>query len=502
MAALHISLLLLLPLLTLLLFSGRRRKGNAAWKLPPGPNTLPIIGNLHQLGHSRLHQSLWELSKEHGPVMRLKLGHVPAVVVSSAGSAEQVLRTHDLECCSRPRTISNAKVSFGGSDVTFAPYGSHWRDLRKVCVVELFTTKKTTSFRPVREDEVQRTVESIRSRAPNSVVVNLSEELLSLAANITCRTAFGGRCHDGFHRITKECQEILATFFVADYFAMLGWVDVIRGTQARLQDVFLKLDVFCRRLIDDHLDPRRQQSDDGEDTLDALLRLQKDDNNITDAHIKGVLVDIFVAGSDTSASGVEWAMTELMRHPEKLRRARDEVRGCVGRKGKVEESDVHQLAYLKCVVKETLRLHPPAPLLVPRETMEHVKLDGYDVPPKTTIYVNAWAIGRDPNSWERPEEFEPERFMRSSVDTNGQDFKFIPFGEGRRICPAKNVGMATMELALANLLYSFDWDLPDGMKKEDISMDEAPGIAVHRKFPLVLVATKYGGIEVKDKSEC
>uniref|UniRef100_A0A804JCU6 Uncharacterized protein n=1 Tax=Musa acuminata subsp. malaccensis TaxID=214687 RepID=A0A804JCU6_MUSAM len=294
MAALHISLLLLLPLLTLLLFSGRR-KGTAAWKLPPGPNTLPIIGNLHQLGRSLLHQSLWELSKKHGPVMRLKLGHVPAVVVSSAASAEQVLRTHDLECCSRPHTISTAKLSFGGSDVAFAPYGSHWRDLRKICVTELFATKKITSFRPVREDEVERTMESIRSRAPNTVVINLSEELLSLTANITCRTAFGGRCHDGFHRTAKESQAIFATFFVADFFAMLGWVDVIRGTQARLQDVFLKLDVFCRRLIDDHLDPRRRLSDDGEDTLDALLCLQKDDNNITDAHIKGVLVVPFAA---------------------------------------------------------------------------------------------------------------------------------------------------------------------------------------------------------------
>ncbi|URE17399.1 cytochrome P450 [Musa troglodytarum] len=142
-------------------------------------------------------------------------------------------------------------------------------------------------------------------------------------------------------------------------------------------------------------------------------------------------------------------MTELTRHPEKLRRARDE-----------------------------------------------------DVPPKTTIYVNGWARGRDPNSWERPEVFEPERVMRSSVDTDGHDFEFMPFGEGRRICPAKNVAMAPTELALASLLHSFDWDLPEGMKKEDISMDEAPGITVHRRSPLVLVATEYGGVEVKDKPQC
>lgn len=184
-------------------------------------------------------------------------------------------------------------------------------------------------------------------------------------------------------------------------------------------------------------------------------------------------------------------MAELIRQPELMKRAQDEVRGCVGSKGEVEESDLHQLHFFKCVIKETMRLHPPAPLLLPRETMQHFKLNGYDILPKTWMYVNAWAIGRDPNSWGRPHVFDPERFMHDSMEANGQDFKLIPFGEGRRICPGKNLGMLMVELVLANLLYSFDWHLPPGMVKEDISMEEAPGVTVHREYALCLMATKY-----------
>ncbi|OAY70653.1 Cytochrome P450 71A1 [Ananas comosus] len=185
-------------------------------------------------------------------------------------------------------------------------------------------------------------------------------------------------------------------------------------------------------------------------------------------------------------------MTELMRHPQVMKKAQEEVRSLVGGKGKVEESDIDPLRYLKCVVKETMRLHPVAPMLLPRTTLRHFKIDSYDVPLDTMIYINAWAIGRDGSYWESPEAFKPERFMNSSdLEFAGKDFNLIPFGEGRRICPGKNLGLKTVEITLANLLYSFDWELPTGMTKEDINMDEAPGIAVHKRHALRLLATRH-----------
>ena len=182
-----------------------------------------------------------------------------------------------------------------------------------------------------------------------------------------------------------------------------------------------------------------------------------------------------------------WAMAELIRNPRAMKKAQDEIRSCIGNKGKVAESDIDQLEFLRVVVKETLRLHPPVPLLIPRETMSHFKLNGYDIEPKTRMQVNVWGIGRDPKIWKDPEEFWPERFIDSSVDFKGQHFEFLPFGAGRRGCPGIYMGTTLVELALANLLYCFDLKLPNGTKEEDVDMEEAAGQTVYKKLALRLV---------------
>ncbi|RWR84806.1 cytochrome P450 71A1-like protein [Cinnamomum micranthum f. kanehirae] len=209
--------------------------------------------------------------------------------------------------------------------------------------------------------------------------------------------------------------------------------------------------------------------------------------------LAGASDDILLAGTDTGSATLTWAMTELVKNPKVLKEAQDEVRRIIGRKNEVEEKDILQLLYLKLVVKETFRLHPPVPLLLPRETIRHCKTDGYDILPKTLIFINAQAIGRDPDYWQNPNEFMPERFMDSGIDYKGQHFEFIPFGAGRRICPGMLFGTTSVELALANLLYLFNWELPSGTNMEDIDISEAPGIAVHKKYSLLLVAANYDG---------
>ncbi|XP_074591600.1 cytochrome P450 71A1-like [Curcuma longa] len=500
-ALVYLSLLFLVALLSSLLLAGGReaRTNPAIRKLPPGPAKLPVIGNLHQIRGSLLHQSLWEISKQYGPLMHLKLGQVSAVVVSSAALARDVLKTFDLACCSRPHNVSTSEISYGGSDIAFMPYGESWRQLRKLCTVEFFSARKINSFTSVREDEIARMAKHIASRISSSLAVNVSELALCFSCNATCRTAFGRDIAGddlSVYNVLREAQEMMGSFFMADFFPLLGWVDVATGMKSRLRKSFLELDGIYQKFIDRHLDAKiRSGSEENEDLLDVLLRLRKD-GQLTEENLKGVLMNIFIGGTDTSSAVVEWAMAELIRLPELMKRAQEEVRSCVGRsKGKVEECDLHQLHYLKRIVKETMRLHPPVPMLIHRETMHPVTLsDGYQIPPKTTIYVNAWAIGRDPDAWERPEAFDPERFVNMAspaVDSFAHyDFKLIPFGEGRRICPGKNLGMLMAEVALANLLYSFDWQLPPGMREEDLSMEEAPGVTVHRKHALFLMAAK------------
>ncbi|KAH9784294.1 cytochrome P450 83B1 [Citrus sinensis] len=262
----------------------------------------------------------------------------------------------------------------------------------------------------------------------------------------------------------------------------------------RLQNNFQEFDRFYQELINEHLDPNRTKSElpQPEDIIDILLQIRKDRGfkvDLTLDHIKAVLMNVFVAGTDTRAATVVWAMTYLMKNPRAMKKVQQEIRSLIGgNKGFVNEDDVQELHYLKAVVKETMRLQPTVPLLVPRETIEKCVIDGYEIPAKTLVFVNAWAIGRDPEAWENPEEFYPERFVDSFIDFKGQHFELIPFGAGRRICPGLNMGIATVDLALANLLYKFDWEMPPGMKSQDLDFDVLPGITMHKKNALSLLA--------------
>ena len=197
--------------------------------------------------------------------------------------------------------------------------------------------------------------------------------------------------------------------------------------------------------------------------------------------------DIFAAGGETATTTINWVMAEIIRDPRVMKKAQVEVREVFNTKGRVDEICINELKYLKSVVKETLRLHPPAPLLIPRECGQTCEIDGYHIPVKSKVIVNAWAIGRDPKYWSEAERFYPERFIDSSIDYKGTNFEYIPFGAGRRICPGSTFGLINVELALAFLLYHFDWKLPNGMKSEDLDMTEKFGVTVARKDDIYLI---------------
>ncbi|XWS63747.1 hypothetical protein CRYUN_Cryun06bG0128300 [Craigia yunnanensis] len=423
-----LPLLLLLSLLLLIIKKFQRKNG----KLPPGPPKLPIVGNLHQLG-ALPHRSTWKLSKKHGPVMLLQLGAIPTVIVSSAETAREVLKTHDLDCCSRPPLTGSKRLSYNFLDVGFAPYGYYWREMRKICVVELFSMKRVQSFQSVLEEEVNLLINSISESATLESPVDLSKEFFLLTARIIFRIAFGKNFqgseldNDKLKNVVYEGQSMLGSFCASDFFPYVGWIiDWLTGFRRRLESSFHELDIFFQQVIDDHLNSGRTMQDQ-EDIVDVLLRMERDQTEnsaiqLTKDHIKAILMDIFLAGIDTGALTMIWAMTELARKPIVMKKAQYEIRRSLGKKGKLTENDVSQLQYLKMIVKETLRLHPPAALLLPRESVSQFKIGDYDVYPKTRIAVNVWAIGRDPDIWKNPEEFFPERFIDNPTDFKGQYF--------------------------------------------------------------------------------
>lgn len=494
-------LLVLLPVLSLLLIT-RSRSGSSANKAgPPGPPRLPVLGNLHQLGPLP-HRSLRELARQHGPVMLLRLVTVTTVVVSSPEAAREVMKAHDADCCSRPESPGSRRLSYGRKDVAFAPYDDNWREARKLFIVELLSMRRVKAAWHARQQQVDKLISNLTRAGPKPVELN--DHIFGLADGIVGTVAFGNiyatehfahKKH--FQRVLDEAMDMMASFSAEDFFpnAAGRLVDRLTGLIARRERIFEELDAFFEMVIEHHLDPGRTKPDNGGDLVDVLIGLWKQEHSgtlrFTREHVKAIIFDTFVGAIATSSATMLWAMSELIRKPRVLRKVQDEIRAVVGGKERVQPDDVPELRYLKMVVKETLRLHPPATLLVPRETMRDVKIAGYDVPAKTRIFVNAWAIGRDPASWSDPEEFDPDRFEVKDVDFNGAHFELVPFGAGRRVCPGLAMGATNVEFTLANLLCCFEWALPEGLTAEDVSMEEAGGLTFHKKTPLVLVPTAY-----------
>ncbi|KAM3357120.1 6,7,8-trihydroxycoumarin synthase [Capsicum galapagoense] len=485
------------PIILIFLIPKAKKSGKN--NLPPGPIGLPFIGNLHQYYSVTPHIYFWKLSNKYGKIFSLKFGSTPMVVVSSPKLAKEVLKTKDLTYCSRASILGQQKLSYNGHDIGFAPYNDHWREMRKICVLHLFSLKKVQSFSPVREDEVSRMIKKISQQDINSQITNLSTILISLTSTIICRVAFGIRYYEEAHErkrfdeLFTETQAMLASISVSDFFPSLSWIDKLTGLTDRLEKNFKDLDEFYEELIEQHLDPTRPKSMEG-DILDLLLQLKNEKStpiDLTLEDIKALDMNMLVAGSDTSASAIIWAMTALMKNPRAMKKVQAEIRQAVGKNGIVNEDDNRNMPYFKAAIMETLRLYPPGPLLLPRVSMEKSTLEGYEIQRGTIVHVNAWTIARDPEIWENPEEFIPERFLNKYIDFRGPHFEFLPFGAGRKGCPAITLGIAIVELALSNLLYAFDWKLPCGMKKEDIDTNSKPGIVMHKKIDLCLIPTSY-----------
>ncbi|KAF8674453.1 hypothetical protein HU200_048287 [Digitaria exilis] len=412
-----IFIFLILFLLELILTRSRTKQ--PALHLPPGPWQLPLIGSLHHILLSRFrdlpHQALRELSGTHGPLMLLRFGSVPTLVASSAEAAREVMRTHDLAFCSRHLSATLDIISRGGNDVLFSPYNDQWRELRKVCVLELFNPRRVLSFRPVREEEVARLIRSVSGECGSGSGgggggggVDVGEAICRMVNDVVVSTAIGGRCErrDEFLRELDEAVRLTGGFNLADLYPSSR---LARRISAAARDM-ARCQKSVYRIVESIIHERaatRMPEREEDDLLGVLLRLQRE-------------------------GGLQFDLTNEI---------------------------------------EALRLHAPVPFLLPRECRETCKVMGYDVPKGAKVFVNVWAIARDNKFWGDGEAFRPERFEGCSVDFRGNDFEFTPFGAGRRICPGITHGLANMELVLASLLYHFDWEL-DG----ELDMTEAFGI--------------------------
>ncbi|KAF7066252.1 hypothetical protein CFC21_072269 [Triticum aestivum] len=495
--SLVVAVVCLIRAIVMVIKSARTTAGEAP--LPPGPSKLPLIGSIHHLATGELpHHAITRLGREHGPLMHLQMGQVGLVVVSSREAAREVMKVQDANFAHRPELAGPKALLYGCADVAFSSGGPSWRRLRKVCVVKLLCANRVRSFAPIRREETRRLLESIAGHCPGKAI-DLRAMVEAFSSAIVSRTALSETFE---HRgsILKKGLELASGFNLSDHFPSLSFLNVLM--RHRLRRVHRQVDKLLEDIIEERKRLRQKKmKDTTEDMVDVLLDAMEHpagtDVPITHDNIKAVIMDMFAGGTETSSSTIEWALAELMKNPKEMTKVQDEVR--IKMEGEARWCDIGQLNYLRLVVKETLRLHMPAPLLVPRVCKERCPLGGYTIQAGSRVVINAWAMGRDPRYWKDAEAFRPGRFLGTSVDFKGGDFEFLPFGAGRRMCRGIEFGLAGVELCLAQLLFYFDWTLPGGMAPEDLDMSEKSFgvLSVVRKEPLRLIPSIHAPLHLK-----
>ncbi|KAM7508561.1 hypothetical protein LguiA_019014 [Lonicera macranthoides] len=475
--------------------------------LPPGPPRWPIVGNLFQLGQLP-HRDLTSFCEQYGPLVYLRLGSVDAITTNDPDIIREILLKQDEVFASRPRTLAAVHLAYGCGDVALAPLGPQWKRMRRICMENLLTTKRLDSFARHRAEEAQHLVRDVWARALGQAGegVNLREVLGAFSMNNVTRMLLGKQYFGAesagpqeameFMHITHELFRLLGLIYLGDYLPFWRWVDPY-GCEKKMREVEKRVDDFHMKIIEEHR--KRKESgkveDEGDmDFVDVLLSLPGEDGkeHMDDVEIKALIQDMIAAATDTSAVTNEWAMAEVIKHPRVLLKIQKELDTTVGPDRMVNESDLAHLNYLRCVVRETFRMHPAGPFLIPHESTRSTEINGYYIPAKTRVFINTHGLGRNTGIWDNIDEFRPERHMPadgSRVEiSHGADFKILPFSAGKRKCPGAPLGVTLVLMALARLCHCFDWSPPEGLKHEDIDTSEVYGMTMPKSKPLMAIA--------------
>ncbi|PKI44470.1 hypothetical protein CRG98_035144 [Punica granatum] len=486
-----LQLLLSLPFLVLVLRLLSHKLPRNKKNLPPSPPSLPIIGHLHYLKNP-IHQTFRSLADKYGPVLFLQFGAQPTVIVSSLQVAEECFTKNDIVLANRPNRTGGKYFGYNFTTILASPYGDHWRNLRKVSAIEIFSTHRLNLLMGIRRDEIRRLVRKLSLASLREFnLVELRSKLTELTFNIMMRMVAGKRYFGDdvvddeeskeFRSIVKEVVKNGGATNPGEFVPILRWMGY--GFNKRMVGLFRKTDAFLQGLIDEH---RRKKIDGSEiknTMIDHLLSLQESDPDYyTDQIIKGLIMVMLLAGTDTSSVTLEWALSYLLNHPDVLEKAKNEIDAHIGQDHLIDEPDISRLHYLQNIISETLRLKPAAPLLVPHRASEDCQIAGYHVPRNSMVLVNAWAIHRDPTLWDDPTSFKPERFEAGPGEINKEAHKLMmPFGLGRRACPGAPLAQRVVGLTLGSLIQCFDWKR---VSAEPVDLSEGKGVTMPKAVPL------------------
>ncbi|WVZ63056.1 hypothetical protein U9M48_012726 [Paspalum notatum var. saurae] len=493
-------LLISVSLYVFQLLDDRRRR------MPPGPIPLPIIGNLLDVARELPHRSLARLARCHGPLMTVRLGTLVTIVASSPSTAREVLQTHNCSLTGRSPPDAWLALGHAANSVFILPPGQRWRTLRRIGTEHLLSARQLDGkrLRPLLRGAVLDLVRRVSELAAVAAPVEVGHAAFAAVMDLQWRAMFSAGLDGAAARVLQEASRESVKLSlkpnVSDFFPAFATAD-LQGMRRR----FARVVAVVYRLIDEQIDRRmldRRGAAGGcsparveKDLLDVMLDMSergKDDGAVTVNRdvIRTFLTDIFLATVDTISTTIEWAMAELLQHPDSMRKLQEELRRVLGSKADVEHSDIDRLPYLRAVIMETLRLHPVVPL-VPNEAEETVEIMGHAVPKGCTVLVNLWAVHRDAGAWPEPDRFTPERFLLRLQEAGflgTTEFQFIPFSAGRRVCLGLQLATRMVHAMLGSLLHRFEWTLPQEVKENGIDMSENLGLTMVMATPLQAIA--------------
>ncbi|XP_073046507.1 cytochrome P450 81Q32-like [Primulina eburnea] len=480
-----IIVLILTSLLVSRQFLLKKRRQNG----PPSPFSLPLIGHLH-LVKEPMNRTLQALSAKYGDILQLQLGVRKVLVLTSPSAVEECFTKNDIIFANRPSTLSTKHFSYNNTTISIAPYGEHWRNLRRIAALEIFSPARIAMFANTRRRELDLLLgEFLRDSqlGGGSTTVDLKSKFIELSFNVLSMTIAGKRYYGEnvadaeearrVRFIMREMLEHSGNTNLGDLLPFLQWVD-FQGLEKRFSNLMGKLDRFLQDLVNEQREIvlKEKESAGSHERLEKtmighLLSLQEHEPEYyTDELIKGIILVLLVAGTDTMSISMEWAMALLLNHPESIKKIRSEIEANVPKDRLLDEQDLPKLTYLQNVITETLRLYPPVPFLIPHEASEDCIVGGYDISRGTMLLVNLWAIHRDPRLWKDPTKFKPERH-----ETRKEDGFMLPFGAGRRKCPGGGIATRFLGLTLGAMIQSFEWERVD---EELVDMTEGTGFSI------------------------
>ncbi|PIA56147.1 hypothetical protein AQUCO_00700476v1 [Aquilegia coerulea] len=486
-----------------------RRESSIGRPAPEASGAWPIIGHLRLLGGSELpHKTLGALADKYGPVFMIRIGVHPALVVSSWEVAKECYTTNDKTFASRPNSTAAEILGYNYVMFGFAPYGPYWRELRKIMMSELFSTRRLGLLKHVPDSEIKTSIKELymlcvnHNKTNGPVSIEMKHWFGDLSLNVILRMIVGKRYFGAAsdddesearrcHKAMRDFMKISGVFIIDDAIPYLRWLD-LQGYKKKMNNISKELDCLFQGWLEEKQGKRLSgEAKDEQDFMDVLMsklehtKISEYDN---DTIIKAACLSLIAGGNDTTMLTLTWILSLLLNNKQVLKRAQEELDNHVGRDRHVDESDIKNLVYLQAIIKEALRIYPAGPLAGARIATEDCTVAGFHVPAGTRLVVNLWKIQRDPLVWSDPSQFLPDRFLTNHVemDVKGQNYELIPFGAGRRTCPGMAFALQVMPLVMARLLHGFELTTPMDMP---VDMTETAGLTNVKATPLDVIIT-------------